>query len=374
MRGRRGLAIIFGATAFLLLLILILVVVLQSNQVAPPPPIVAPENDIPPGEGTPPADVRLMPEVTVDPEERLIEVVVSLQTLERGMQMSEGELTTDWRLASEVAPNVITRLDEAIGLYARTNIFQGETLTTDLLARDPRLIGIDDSGPSSRVPQGWLAMSVPMNRLSSIGYALSPGDSVDIMLSFMLLQMDEQFQTLLQNSAAIILEVQEEEDQRRVVFIIDPFGRFEQLPNNDLAHVFPSEDQRPIAVSMVVQNAAVVQVGPWLPPEPPQAPTPTPDPDEPTPTPVPEPPTPTPEPPDVLVVALPPQQQLVVKWAMDSNANVVFALRGVNDGQTYAVENVDLDYILRQFNIQIPPNFTYTIISAATPEAPGSEP
>jgi hypothetical protein len=39
----------------------------------------------------------------------------------------------------------------------------------------------------------------------------------------------------------------------------------------------------------------------------------------------------------------------------------------------YAVENVDLDYVLRQFNIQVPANFTYTVITAATP-APGNEP
>lgn len=373
MRGRRGLAIMFGAVGFLLILILILVVILQSNQVAPPPPVVGPETDLPPAEGTPADDVPVLPAVTVGPEQRLVEVVVSLQTVPRGWQMSDNELTIDLRLAADVEPNVITRLEDAIGLFARTDIFQGETLTRDSLIGDPRLIGSEDFGPSSLVPQGWLAMPVPLNRLSSLGYALAPGDSVDIMLSFILLQMDEQFQTLLQNSAAFILEIQEEEGVRRVVFVLDPFGRFEQLPNNDLAHVFPSEDQRPVAVSMVVQGARVIQVGPWLPPSEAQAPTPTPDPDAATPTPGAEAPTPTPVPPDVLLVALPPQQQLVVKWAVDSDAQVNYALRGVNDGQLYAVENVDLDYILRQFNIQVPPNFTYTVLSAATP-APQIEP
>jgi Flp pilus assembly protein CpaB len=362
----------FGAVAILLLLILVLVVVLQSNQVAPPP-VSQPEIAVTPGEGTPVDDVPFVPVATVDPQARFIEVVVSLQTVPRGWQMSENELTTDRRLASEVGPNVITRLQDAVGLYARTDLFQGETLTTDTLVRDPRLAGLDESGPSSLVPPGWLAMPVPLDRLSSIGYALAPGDSVDIMLSFILLQMDEQFQTLLQNSAAFILEVQEEETVRRLVFVLDPFGRFEQLPNNDLAHVFPSEDQRPVAVSMVVQGARVVQVGPWLPPAPPQPPTPTPDPAEPTPTPSAEFPTPTPQPPDVLLVALPPQQVLVVKWAVDSDAHIQFAMRGINDGQLYAVENVDLDYVLRQFNIQVPPNFTYTVITAATP-APENEP
>jgi Flp pilus assembly protein CpaB len=370
MRGRRGLALMFGAVAFLLLLILILIVVLQSNQATPPPPIVVPETELTPGEeGTPPADVPVVPGVAVRPDE-LIDVVVSEQTLLRGHQMTEGILKIDKRLPSEVGPNVITRLEDAVDLYARVPIFQGETLTTDSLVSDPRLVGHQDFGPSSLVPNGWLAMPVPLNRLSSIGYALQPGDSVDIMLSFVLLQMDEQFQTVLQNSAAFIVQLRDEEgDIVRVVFLLDPFGRFEQLPNNDIAHVYPREDQRPIAVSMVVQGARVIQVGPWTESPAAAAPTPTPDPNADTPEPGADQPVATPDPPDVLLVALPPQQALVVKWAVDSEAIIQFALRGVNDGQAYAVENVHLDYLLQRFNFDIPSDFTYTVLSAATPAA-----
>jgi Flp pilus assembly protein CpaB len=369
MRGRRGLALMFGAVAFLLLLILILIVVLQGNQATPPPPIVVPETELTPGEGTPPADVPVVPRVAVSPDE-LIDVVVSEQTVLRGHQMTEGILRIDRRLSSEVGPNVITRLEDAVDLYARVPIFQGETLTTDSLVRDPRLVGHQDFGPSSLVPNGWLAMPVPMNRLSSIGYALQPGDSVDIMLSFVLLQMDEQFQTLLQNSAAFVVQLRDDEgDIIRVVFLLDPFGRFEQLPNNDIAHVYPQEDQRPIAVSMVVQGARVIQVGPWTESPAAAAPTPTPDPDADTPEPGADQPVATPDPPDVLLVALPPQQALVVKWAVDSESIIQFALRGVNDGQAYAVENVHLDYLLQRFNFDIPPDFTYTVLSAATPAA-----
>ena len=90
----------------------------------------------------------------------------------------------------------------------------------------------------------------------------------------------------------------------------------------------------------------------------------------PTPTPVPEgeatpasaevQPTATPFP-QVLLVALTPQQQLFLKYAVESGSEIDYALRNSQDNQLYAVENVDLNYLIEQFNIEIPPNFDYTV-------------
>jgi hypothetical protein len=309
---------------------------------------------------------------TIAPEEAMVEVVVSLQTVPRGWQMTEAELTTDMRLASEVGSNLIVRVEDAVGLYARQDIYQGETLTTDTLVRDPTLIGVENFGPSSLVPQGWVALAVPMDRLSSVAYGLAPGDTIDIMLSFTLSAIDEQFQTLLSNSATFYLEETvgegESEEARPTIFIVDPYGRFETLPTNDVAHVGPSEDtERPTAVGVILQNARVVNVGTYQPRPPAMPPTPTPEPDAPTPTPDPNAiPTPTPAPPDVLLIALPPQQQLFMDYALEVNGDIDFALRGVNDGQLYSVQNVDFNYLLQQFNIAIPPNTTYTIGGLST--------
>jgi len=300
------------------------------------------------------------PEPTAGP---MVEVVVSLQTVPRGWQMTEAELTTEMRLASEVGSNVLTRLNDAIGLYARYDIYQGETLTTDSVVRDPTLVGVENFGPSSLVPQGWVGMAVPTDRLSSVAYALRPGDTVDLMLTFTLNAIDPEFQTLLSNSATFFLQQGEGDSAAPNTFIIDPYGRFEQLPTNDLAHIAPSEDpQRPIPVAVILQNARVISVGPYLPPLPVLPPTPTPLPDEPTPTPGGgPPPTPTPAPPDVLLLALPPQQQLFVQYALEVNADIDLALRGENDLQLYANQNVDLNYLLEQFGIDVPPNADFAI-------------
>jgi Flp pilus assembly protein CpaB len=300
----------------------------------------------------------------------MVEVVVSLQTVQRGFQMTENELTTDMRLASEVGNKVITNLEDAIGLYARLDIYQGETLTTDTLVRDPTLLAQEDFGPASLIPPGWEAIGVPMDRLSSVGYGFAAGDSVDVMLSFSLSAIDEEFQTLLANSVTFFIQSAPSGEEGAPVeetipqlLIIDPYGRFEELPTGDIAMVGPSEpSQRPIPISVIIQNARVVQVGAYAPPPPAQPPTPTPDPNEPTPTPDPNAlPTPTPELPNVVLIALPPQQLLFLKYAVETSADIDFAIRAANDGQLYTVQNVDINYLLSQFDIVIPPNFNYTI-------------
>jgi Flp pilus assembly protein CpaB len=379
MRGRRALFVLLGLVGVFVLVAVAVYAFVNSGGGGgdnPPPAQVE-------GEGTPgAADVGTPtpPLPTIDPAAQLVEVVVSLQTVPRGWQMTEAELTTDLRLASEVGTNVITRIEDVIGLYARTDIFQGETITTDSVVRDPTLIGDENYGPSSLIPPGWLALAIPMDRLSGVAYGLAPGDAIDLMLSFQFSQIDEEFQTYLRNSATVVLEVADEQGNPvRTVVIVDPLGRIEQLPNSDLAHIVPGEDnQRPVPVSMIVQNAKVIQVGVWMPPPPAQAPTPTPDPNAPTPTPGAggEIPTSTPAAPNVILIALPPQQQLLLKYAVEAHANIDLALRGVNDGQLYNVQPVDLTYLLTQFNFGDVVNVDYTveIVGTSTPIPAEGEP
>jgi hypothetical protein len=142
---------------------------------------------------------------------------------------------------------------------------------------------------------------------------------------------------------------------------------------------------------MILQNAKVIQVGEWLPTGPIAAATATPEPipedvpEDATPTPVAGgvPPTPTPKPPDVLLLALLPQDQLLLKYAVEADADIDFAMRGVNDGQLYTIENVDFNYIKERFNFEIPPSYDYTVefievtptpVPADTTEEPTPEP
>ncbi len=368
MSGRRLIAILVGVVGLIILAVVVVVVILQPGQ--QPETVFVPAEPAEVG-GTPAPEIAVTPSPTIDPNVRMVEVVVSLQTVPRGWQMTEAELTTDNRLASEVGTDVITSIEDAIGLYARNDIFQGETLTTESLVRDPRFIGTENYGPSSLIPAGWVAMAVPMDRLNSVAYGFAPGDSVDIMLSFTLNPVDQDFQTLLFNSATFYLQQEGEEGTTTSnIFVIDPYGRFETIATGDLAHIGPSEDpQRPVPVSIILQNARVIEVGTYEPSVPAIPPTPTPDPNEPTPTPGGPPPTPTPPPPDVTLLALPPQQQLFLKYALETNGDIDFALRSVGDGQLYTVQQVDINYLLQQFGINVPPNAVFSIGGLSTTSA-----
>lgn len=382
--GRRTVLILILVVSFIALsAIAILYIRSQSAPIATDTQPLDGEAAQPGVEGEPAAGQPFV----VEPLTDTVEVVVSLQTVERGWQMTAAELVTDTRYIDEVSDNVITNIEDAIGLYARTKIFQGETLTKDALVQDPALIGQTEYGPSSLIPPGYVAVAVPMDRLSGVAYALNEGDYIDIMMTFYFFQIDEQFQTYLENAAVFYLEdtVTTEgeatedgatpEPQQTDIFVLWPYGRFEELPTGDTVHVYGSEYQRPIPISMILQNARVIQVGNYAPPEPIEPSTPTPEPiaeGEPTPTPQPGGPiAPTATPyPDVLVVALSPQQQLFLKYAIESPVNIDFALRGANDNQLYTVQNVDVNFLLERFNIEVPPGFNYSVDVPTPNETP----
>ncbi len=374
--GRRTIAILIFIISILALAAVGIIYLRQQNQ----PPEVDVVNGTPaveegtPGVEAPGAEAPGLESVAALPPTN--QVVVSLQTVPRGWQITEAELTYDDRVVDEIDSNIITNIEDAVGLYARTDIFQGETLTKDALVSDPTLIG-DGYGPSSLIPSGFVAMAVPMDRLSGVAYALTEGDTIDIMLSFVFREVDPEFQTLLHNSATFPVEVVKQSEteggatETSISFlIVDPLGRFEELPTGDLAHITANGEGRPIPVSMILQNAKVIQVGEWQPVPPVQAETPTPVPvDDPNAEPTPDPGaaasqpqvTPTSPTPSVLLVALSPQQQLFLKYAVESAADIDFALRGENDGQLYSVENISLEYLLQRFNIEIPLPIEYTL-------------
>ncbi len=369
------------------LVLIVAAVLFISGQDNPPPAVV----EGTPGEGT------VIPEGTIAPDaptpeptpSNVIEVVVSLQTVPRGFQLTEDILTTEVRDATSVGTNVITNIEDVVGKYARNDIFQGQTLTFGAAVSDITLVGTEEYGPSSLIPQGFVAQTLPIDKLSSVAYGVSEGDYVDLMLMFRLYQIDQEFQTLLPNDAFFYQEDATEEslvDEEGnpiegqpvlKVYVIDPLGRFEELPTGDLAHVIPASAQRPVFIGMVIQNAKVVQVGEYVPRPPASAALPTPTPEvvegEATPTPEIVFPTPTPLPPDVVLLAMQPQQQLLLRYALETGADIDLALRGVNDGQLYPVQNVDIGYLLERFNIEIPPNFGFTTDVVNVTPTPGTE-
>jgi len=61
------------------------------------------------------------------------------------------------------------------------------------------------------------------------------------------------------------------------------------------------------------------------------------------------------------VLALTPQEQLFLKYAVEVLADIDFALRSKDDEQIYTVQSVDISFLLQQFNIDVPPNAIFSV-------------
>ena len=100
---------------------------------------------------------------------------------------------------------------------------------------------------------------------------------------------------------------------------------------------------------LTVQAAKIIKVGPWIEPPPP-----------PTPEGGGEAPTPTPAPPDIITLAVTPQDALVLMWLRRSGIYSELALRSAGEEKAdHLTEAVTLQYMLTRFNIAVPPKIEF---------------
>jgi Flp pilus assembly protein CpaB len=56
---------------------------------------------------------------------------------------------------------------------------------------------------------------------------------------------------------------------------------------------------------------------------------------------------------DTILLTVPPQDALVLKYAIDAGGMLGFALRAPDNDRTYEVEPVDVDYVINRYTIPI---------------------
>lgn len=343
--GRTRLLII---VIILLLLIAVVVAVLLPQLSAPV---------VPPQESQQPVaqveDATPLP--TPTPIE-MVEVVIALQDLPRGFRIPPNAVTLSPYPRSVVPFNAVTDLEDVIGRIARTDIFREQPILSNLVVEDLTDIARVGSDAAAILPSNLVAVSVPMDRLTSVAYAVQDGDSVDVILSMLFVDVDEVYQSLVPNDVTLF-SISEEGD---IQFIPAVPGRPETSALGPVI-IGPSERQRPRLVTQrTVQDAFVVHVGDFpydgrfigVPPTP-------------TPVPVEEeevvdgeggPPTPTPLPPrpDIITLGVTPQDAVFLVWAIESRLPITFALRSASDTSRVPTTPVTLDYVMNEFNITLP--------------------
>ncbi len=356
-----------------ILIVLVLVVLIAAAAILLLPQLLAPPPAPTPAPGQTPQPVQVVqPAATPVPVEQ---VVIALQPIPRGARITRALIdVVDWPVVAPAGgegaginapPGSLARIEDVEGRFARTEIVQGQPILISMIVEDltdPNALVDVGSDAAVLLEAGQVGITVPMDRLTSVGYAIQPGDRVDVIMSILFVDVDEEFQSLLPNRVTLVSQ-DPETQQIQLTTAIE--GRLDPLGFGN-AVVGPSERQRPRLVTQrTIQNAFVIHVGEF-PPDGVLFATPTsaaPPPQQQTTgdgqgTPVPQ---PTPSRPNIVTLGVSPQDAVVLTWAIEARLPLTFVLRSVRTSTEVATSPVTLDYILTQFNIELPGRRPYSI-------------
>ncbi len=338
------------------------------------------------------------PAAPVTPEAiQTVDVVVTTQEIRRGQRITE-EMITLQPVPVEVVGNVpyLLNPEDAIGQLAARDLPAGILLTEGDVVPSAAELAATGSVAALQIPPGYVAISIPINRLTSVAYAIQPGDVVGILVTLPFVELDPEFQSRLPNLSASLVQnalligqgperpqqelpavpaqgegatfVGGEALQTLVVQVVPgdaPVGRIEEQGDFTL-YTIPSELSRARLVSqMIVSDAVVLYVGtfPWQKPEalaaqaqleqqaeaeavePAQAP---------------------PQqqiqpvegmelrPPDIVTLIVRPQDAVTLKYLMDRQVVFTLVLRSYEDTGPLQTDPVTLTYLLEEYNIVVP--------------------
>jgi Flp pilus assembly protein CpaB len=225
-----------------------------------------------PSETKEPGEEGLVPTATPAPTAQpTFRVLVAQQLIPRGTRLITDTVPLSERVAlvswpeSWVTVDALTSYDQVVGRIARSDIPRGTPLKADMFTDQAGDMVATGSDAALLIPPERVAIAIPVDHISSVGWALRRGDRVDVLISFLMVDLDEDFQTELPNQAASLVNIQSGGAQEGVTILQGTYGRIEQDPFGQPINVIPSEpDQRPRLVSQVtVRDAEVLNVGPW---------------------------------------------------------------------------------------------------------------
>lgn len=313
----------------------------------------------------------------------VVEVVIAIQDIPRGSRIIPDSVRRIEFLEPYAPFNAIQNEEAIIGQIARTAIFREQIITDNLVV--PNLSEIADVGSDAAaiLPTNRVAVAVPIDRIGSVAYAIQPGDRVDVIASFLFVDVETESQAMGPAPKHLISITQEEETQGAEVEIqeVGIRGEFDSFLTSGLTVPYldgMAEEQRPrLASQRTVQDALVIFVG-----DAPEdgrmftaAPTPTPvqetEPEEPADAaPVTQDGTPvaTPEPsrPSVVTLGVSPQDAVVLAWLTEARTPMTFALRSASSTSRVNTDPVTMGYIMSRFNILVPEKFSYALEPAIT--------
>jgi Flp pilus assembly protein CpaB len=349
------------------------------------------------------ADEQPQPEGTpegVIPSD-IVFVAIAAQDIARGTRIPEDGVVMSRMPANMVVETMISGPDEegirsrVVDRIARQDIGRGVPITEKMLTESSGDLLAGGSDAALAIPPGYTAISIPINRLSGVAYAIRDGDVVDVLVTMMLVDVDPDFQSILPNFSTIItasggteefpapsltgaVQAFEEEGQGDRFFL----GKVEEEEETgQLFHLVPQEDQRSrIVTQRLVENARVLHVGTFALDEGAAAAAQVADEGVGAPPP--------PEgqqvavvesqPPDIITLIVTPQDALALNYAIKTGTHMTLTLRAPNDTEVTETTSVTLQYLIDTYNVTIPTKLPYAqqpvLESLITPNLSNDQP
>jgi Flp pilus assembly protein CpaB len=286
--------------------------------------------------------------------------------------------------------------DEVIGKIARYDIPKGQEVLRDMLAVNASDMGDLGSDLALYIDQGEVAVAFPINQLTGLGFAMRPGDFVDLFMTLRLVAIDPEFRTALPNLVQRVIDPELRAGGQFLIQDVTPQGRLEFIEEvGQVAEIIPSslyiegqdfEPGSPIpkrVTQLTIQNAEVLWVGTWKTPEETLADEAANAPQTPQ-----EPAVTAPESeasveediaqakncisvftgqvipcpvirraitPDVVILGMSSQDALALKYALERGIDIDLALRSQGDDSNFVTSSVSLPQIIEQGGLSVPP-------------------
>lgn len=323
---------------------------------------------------SPPPEQAAQPTAVPD----TVDVVVVTQKAPRGTVLDETLLGKIPLPRDLVISGMFTDLAQVVGRQVKFDLDSGIPLTSNMLVDTAEQLSETGSIASLSIPEGMVAKSIPIDRLSSVAYALQPGDRVVVIASMPFVDLDSEFQTILPNRTGLAFrpgqtEIDEEGQSaagETLTLMITgsedstAIGKTEDAGGfpGELIYALPSEDQRPrLATQIVIPSAMVLEVGEFPfeeeeeePAEPLPTPTPAPGGQQPAATPEPK-----EQPPDIITLIVTPQEAVNLTYMLNSGIDMHLALRSAGDSTAVSTQTVTMQYFLDNYSIPLPEKLPY---------------
>ena len=128
-----------------------------------------------------------------------VNIIVLTQRVARGAALTADVMGMIPIQQELFIQGMFTNISDAEGKLAKFDLDSGIPLTSSMVVDSAEQLSSTGSNAALTIPRGMVAISIPINRLSSVSYAPRPGDHVNVIVAMNFIDLDPDFQTALPN-------------------------------------------------------------------------------------------------------------------------------------------------------------------------------